>query len=170
MKVLVNAHVAGSSPAVSTRRADAAWLSLLSRVLGIQARLSRNFAIPAPRSLTRLRFLQVATTCLSDAFNLSPGYRGHSGPHRLPRLPATVGRSGLFWTVTGSTPSPGSGIWAEADWFSVPSGFEAHPPGPVSVYRPRVTCSNGRDPIGSPSPRSAAFTTTPRERRCRSKL
>ena len=80
-----------------------------------QTRNSRNFAIPAPRSLTRLRFLQVAITCLSDAHYLLPGYRGHSGPHRPPRLPALVGRSGLFWTVTGSTPSPGSGIWAEAD-------------------------------------------------------
>src|SRR5437588_12243654 len=63
-----------------------------------------------------------------------------------------VGRSGLFWTVTGSTPSPGSGIWAEADWFSVSSGFEAHPPGPVSVYRPRVNCSTGEIQSAVPCP------------------
>ena len=84
--------------------------------LGFPEGFRRNFAIPAPRSLTRLRFLQVALTRLSDAHNLSPGYRGHSGPHRLPRLPTLLGRSGLFWTVTGSIPSPGSGTWAEAGW------------------------------------------------------
>jgi hypothetical protein len=61
---------------------------------------------------------------------------------------------------------PAPALWAEADWFSVPSGFEAHPPGPVTVYRPRVTCSNGRDPIGSLLP----IFRIPRERRCLSIL
>ena len=158
MKVLVNAHVAGSSPAVSTRRAEAAWLSLLHR-----AWASRHGSAGISRSRRRDRSHDCgfsrsqSLACLIRSH--SPGHHGHSGPHRLPRLPAFVGRSGLVWTSNGSTPSPGCGVWAEADWFSAPSGFEAHPPGPVSVYRPWVSCSNGRDPISSPSPKLAAFTT-----------
>src|SRR5438105_8769279 len=108
----------------------------------------------------RSRFLQVAPlACLTEKIHLA-GLLRPFGAASSTAFARTRWRSGLFWTVTGSTPSPGSGIWAEADWFSVPSGFEAHPPGPVSVYRPRVSCSNGSglNPIGSPSPKLAAFT------------
>lgn len=66
-RIIENVEVAVSSttPAVSTRRADAAWLSL-PPVPGQPARTSRNFAIPAPRSLATIAVSPGRTTCLSD--------------------------------------------------------------------------------------------------------
>lgn len=72
---------------IPTRRANAACTLPCYGQPGTEP---DGFSRSRRRDRSRWRFSR-RTTCLSYTCNLSPGYRGHSGPHRLPRLPRTRG-------------------------------------------------------------------------------